>query len=151
MTAGRRLGGTQLLISVLEAAQILAWMAVAEVLVRLLPLPAAARWMGVPLGTGDATSGDVPGPRLRGRDRRRLRLLEVVGPHWRLCGGPCLRQALVAGHILRHHAPVLRIGAAIDGSALVAHAWVEVGSFTVGRAEGFASLVRSPAPAGPGR
>jgi len=110
-----------------------AWMVVAEVGVRLVPLPRLARWVGAPLGTEPAVA-PRPHPSLRASERRRVQLAQAIGRRWPFADGPCLRQAVVAGRALRRHGPVLRIGAALDGGAVVGHAWLEVGGLEIGRA-----------------
>ena len=109
----------------------------------MVPLPRMARLLGVPLGSSDAIpdpSGALP---LTAAELRRLRVLGRIGPRWPFCEGPCLRQALVAGHILRRHHPRLRIGASLKGSALVAHAWVELDGGTVGADDSYTALVHN--------
>ena len=144
-----RLGQLARLVRALPAVvAVLWWLAVVELAVRTLPLPRVARLLGAPLAV-DASSAlatPVGGAVLRTGERRRLSALTRIAPHWPLCDGPCLRQALAAGHILRRHAPVLRIGAALDDRALRAHAWLEVDGATVGSAPGFEPLVAGWAP-----
>ena len=155
MTSGTRRGAFGRLARYARAlpavVSVLWWLAVVEVAVRTVPLPRLARWVGAPLATdgafGDAMDEERAGSvTLRPGERRRLVVLSRVAPHWPLCEGPCLRQALAAGHILRRHRPALRIGAALDDRALRAHAWLEVDGATVGSAAGFEPLVAGHAP-----
>jgi hypothetical protein len=113
-----------------------------EVAVRCLPLDTLSRLMGVPLDS-TTTQAPVPAdkPQLTRWQAGQLRTLVPVAAHWPLADGPCLRQALVAGHILRHHHPVLRLGVAPGTTEVQAHAWVEVGGVLVGDSRGFIPLI----------
>lgn len=128
----------------LDSMFVLGWMAVVEVALRLLPLPRMATWMGCPLATLEPASTSVERPRLRPWERRRLLLLDALCRRWPFGDGPCLRQALVAGRILRHHHPALRIGAAFADADVIAHAWLEVGALQLGRSDDFTTLIASP-------
>lgn len=139
----------------LDVLAVAAWMAVAEVGVRTVPLPRLSRLMGAPLGTAPeavrgAASGGAPAeprpPSLTAAERRRVRLAFALGRRWPFADGPCLRQALVAGRALRRHAPALRIGATLDDTGVVGHAWLEVGSLEIGRAGPFGPLSGTPGP-----
>ena len=129
----------------LDVLAVAGWMAVAEVGVRLLSLPRLARWMGTPLATGPRSPAGDP-PSLRPSERRRVRLAAALGRRWPFADGPCLRQALVTGRVLRRHRPVLRIGASLAGAEVTGHAWLEVGSLEIGRAEAYGALLASPGP-----
>ena len=117
------------------------WMALAEVGVRTMPLPRLAELFGLPLQTSEAVhpSGGAP-LALTGATRRRLRAVEVVGAHWPFCAGPCLRQALVAGRVLRRLEPRLVVGADLVGDHVVGHAWIELRGATVGHSLRFGAL-----------
>jgi hypothetical protein len=132
-----------------DSLSVLAWMTLVEVSVRLVPLPTLASWMGATLATTEPSPGSpaplvAREPRLGGSELRRLRLVDALARRWPFGRGPCLRQALVAGHVLRRHGPVLRLGAALSESDVVGHAWLEVGSFELGRSDDFTALVASP-------
>jgi hypothetical protein len=127
---------------------VLWWLAVVELGVRTMPLPKLAHLLGVPLSVETSAGGDAdgraPAPLVSGSFRRRqLRVLAKVVPHWPFCDGACLREALVAGRILRRQGPALRLGAATADGDLVAHAWVELDGGVVGRTGGFMPLTRS--------
>lgn len=127
-----------------DAVVVVWWLGVAELGVRLVTLPRVARLMGAPLAVDEV----LDSPRrlsVRPVERRRLQLVETLGARWPFCAGPCLRQALVAGHVLRRWHPRLRIGARLDSTAIAAHAWVEVAGQSVGNQGGFVPL---SAPAG---
>lgn len=128
---------------------VLWWMAVVEVAVHVVSLPALARWIGASLATTEPPSSVTPSaagddPHWRARELRRLRLVDVLARRWPFGTGPCLRQALVAGRVLRRHHPVLRVGAALSDAAVIGHAWLEVGTIELGRSDEFAVLVSSP-------
>jgi len=121
---------------------VLSWMVAVELAVRPIPLSRLSRLLGVPL---DATPADVSSPPVQPPLSRwqagQLRTLLPLAKRWPFAVGPCLRQALVAGHILRKHHPVLRLGVATNQGAVQAHAWVEVGGVVVGDAHGYLPLV----------
>lgn len=129
-----------------DAASVLWWLSVVEIGVRLAPLPLLSRWMGAPLATSDPRPAGAGHPGVDRREAGKLRVLEVMASRWPFCDGPCLRQALVAGHILRRHRPALRIGATLAGTGVVGHAWLEVGDADVGRCDRFDALSASPGP-----
>lgn len=101
----------------------------AEVGLRLMPLrPLAARW-GVPLSLEPGSSLhrlEAPHWRLTPTEQRMLWAVRRVTPRLYGTERGCLRRSLVVGHLLRHRAPVLRIGVHAGGSSFAAHAWVEV-------------------------
>ena len=45
---------------------------------------------------------------------------------WPFSHGPCLRRALVGGHLLRDLDPAVRLGVTGTGDELLAHAWLEI-------------------------
>lgn len=112
---------------------VLWWLAVAEIGVRTVPLPRLGKLMGVPLSTAEQRSTGASGAgSVAPVVAQRLRVLEALAPRWPFCDGPCLRQALVAGRVLRRHQPELRIGVAVEGSEVLAHAWIEVAGTSLG-------------------
>lgn len=129
-------------------AGVLWWLAVVEIGVRVAPLDRLAARVGAPLAAGAGVSDTVSLAVTR-QEAQRLRVLQRVMPRWPFCEGPCLRQALVAGRILRRHHPRLRLGVAVEGSGVVAHAWLEVADTTIGYDGAFLPLsaddVGSPA------
>lgn len=123
------------------------YMAIAEVGVRFVKLPRLTRWLRISL----STAGVEPPPEtvsMAGLRRRELLLLQalgVVAPKWPFADGPCLRQALVAGWILRRRGPRLRLGVARTDHRVLAHAWLEVdGVGTLGWQEGYMPLHDDP-------
>jgi transglutaminase superfamily protein len=119
---------------------VLWWMVVVEVSIRALPLDRVSRMLGVPLNSSDellpAGSQQM---KLTGWQRGQLRTLEPVAAHWPFSDGPCLRQSLVAGRVLRGHDPVLRLGVNLQ-DGLQAHAWVEVDGYQLGQSNNFTVL-----------
>jgi hypothetical protein len=91
-----------------------------------------ARWLHVPL-TLDRSSAPI------GR-LDQLSLTEAEGDlldtarrvlRHRPFNGTCLRRALIAGYVLRHHDPTLRIGVAKYSRQVEAHAWLEIGGISL--------------------
>jgi hypothetical protein len=138
-------------LTVLPAAfRVLGWLTVVEVGVRTMPLPRLGRLIGVPLSTDEDDPSLTTPPEadldLRPKELRRLRALAFIAPRWPFCDGPCLRQSLVAGRILRHRRPHLRLGVTPEPGKFMAHAWLEVeGLGRLGWAESFEPLVRDGA------
>lgn len=129
-------------------------LAVVEVLLVLVFVEVALRTGPVtrvvgPLGITLRLTGE-PGPtvdpsrlsrdRFRAVELRKVRLARRVVAHWPFGAGPCLRESLVIGHILRRHRPELRLGVARDGQAIAAHAWLEVGGVSLESDRGFLPL-----------
>jgi len=113
-------------------------LAVAELGIRAFPLPAVARRFGVPVSTVPTApmTGD-PWARLSAAERHRLAMLERVAARWPFAPGPCLRESLVQGRLLRRRRPVLRIGVGSGTTGIVGHAWIEVEGHALGDAGGF--------------
>ncbi len=110
-------------------ARALALFAGAELLVRFVKLPRAARLAGTRLEFTDRPPGRDPrGLGFTASQRRALATLGRVAPYWPLGpSGACLRHSLAAGHVLRSRSPRLRIAVGSTASAqLSAHAWIEV-------------------------
>jgi hypothetical protein len=59
---------------------------------------------------------------------------------WPLGAGPCLRESLVFGHLIRDRSPVLRLGVARHGYRMRAHAWIEVDGRPVNDPKGFVAF-----------
>ncbi len=116
--------------------------AVVEVCLRLLSLPASARLLGVRLvfdGGARPVSSDVD-PRVEARAARVERALS----RWPW-GSTCLRRALALGALTRSHRPVLHVGVLPTRGAVRAHAWLEVSGTVIGsdRPEDFVVLRRA--------
>jgi hypothetical protein len=101
---------------------------VIEVAVRTVPLTRLAAAVGAPVdvraaGGGSADPQSVLGP----ADAARLRATRIVMRRWPFgARGPCLREALVAGRLLRHRRPRIALGAGRDARGALAHAWLVV-------------------------
>ena len=121
---------------------VLWWMVVTELSVRSVPLPKLSARMGVPLSATETEPGPPPAPLNLSRwQLGQLRTLLPLAQRWPFADGPCLRQSLVAGHILRQHDPILRLGVATEHNSVQAHAWVEVGGVVVGETSGYLPLI----------
>lgn len=104
-------------------------LACVEAVIRLTPLPRLAVWCGVELDLTPRADGVRPlcVDELAERDQRALRATRRATAIWPFCNGPCLRRALVGGHLLRRLDPAVRLGVAADTDLAVrAHAWLEV-------------------------
>jgi Transglutaminase-like superfamily len=118
-------------------------MALVEVAIRALPLDRVSRLLGVPLNSSDEElPAGTQQMTLTGWQRGQLRTLEPVAAHWPFSDGPCLRQSLVAGRVLRSHDPVLRLGVNLQ-DGLQAHAWVEVDGYQLGQSNDFTVLTNA--------
>jgi hypothetical protein len=107
-----------------------------EVLIRRLPLPRVADRLGIEFSTPPSSMADLGRPPASWAARRRdiaAGLLDV----WPYGTGPCLRESLVLGHLLRRERPVLRLGVQRPNSTLEAHAWVELAGQPVNDPQGF--------------
>ena len=122
---------------------LIAWLAVDACLRIGVSLPFLAHRCSVTLaidGGGVPLPAGATGCRLTVAERRRLSMIDAIAARWSFGAGPCLRRALVAGWVLRHHNPRLRLGANTDShrSGALAHAWVELpDGRTVGYQPGF--------------
>lgn len=98
-----------------------------ELAVRRVSLPHLCRRLGIRLVPADhAPPPGAPPPELPETARRRLRCTWRVAGRWPFSDGPCLRRALVGGHLIRRLRPVLRLGVTGGRGTLRAHAWLEV-------------------------
>jgi hypothetical protein len=101
---------------------------VVELLIRWVPLPRLSRMLGVEVNLQPARSEaeQLPVGELPARARRQLRCTRRVADAWPFSRGPCLRRALVGGHLIRHLHPAVRLGVTGAGDTLLAHAWLEI-------------------------
>jgi hypothetical protein len=101
---------------------------VVELLIRWVPLPRLSRMLGVGVNLQPARSDteQLPVGELPARVRRQLRCTRRVADAWPFSRGPCLRRALVGGHLIRGLHPAVRLGVAGSGDTLLAHAWLEI-------------------------
>ena len=104
-------------------------MAAVEATIRSQPLPRLAGWLGCRI---DLTPWPTPRPgpfrldELAPADRRRWRCTQLVADASPNASGPCLRRALVGGHLLRAQQPSIRIGVSDADGILGAHAWLVI-------------------------
>ncbi len=114
-----------------------------EAAVRTVPVARLAGWLGVDLRLSLSPSPGPTGPSAADfgpAELRRARLARKVVAHWPFGAGPCLRESLVLGHILRRHHPAMRLGVARDGEEITAHAWLEVGGVSLEADRGYLPL-----------
>jgi hypothetical protein len=121
-------------------------LAAVEVLIRGMPPPRLSRLLGVRLDwslpradTERMRLGELPP-----RARRQMRCTHRVADVWPFSKGPCLRRALVAGHLLRRHHPAIRVGVAGTGDELHAHAWLEIDGRPLESVTEFSVFQRAP-------
>lgn len=102
---------------------------VVEPLIRTRPLERVAELLGCRL---DLSPGRPDAAPLRDIDlslvtQRHLRASRRVTGSWPFSKGPCLRRALVGGHLIRRLAPSIRLGFdRRENDELFAHAWLEI-------------------------
>lgn len=120
----RRIPPRELLTTVRAAVTLVA----VELTIRCVSIRKATELWRVPLdiGPADIHATHVCLDELPVNAARALRAAHRATLVWPFADGPCLRRALVGGHLLRDLRPVLRLGIG-DGSGPVrAHAWLEV-------------------------
>jgi hypothetical protein len=103
-------------------------LALVELMIRSVTLPRLSRMLGVRLDLepGPHDVEPLPLTTLAPSRRRQLRCTSRVADAWPFSRGPCLRRALVGGHLVRDLHPTVRLGVAGAGDAVVAHAWLEI-------------------------
>ncbi len=118
---------------------------VLELTIRWIPVPRVAHRLGVTLDGEDegVADSDALAPDalraaatgaaaayaphlLTATEQQARRSTFRVIRRWPFGLGPCLRESLVLGHLLRDHSPVLRFGVTRDHGSILAHAWLEV-------------------------
>jgi hypothetical protein len=116
-----------------------------ELLVRQVRLERLVTLLGFRVDFTPAQVGarKLPLRELPVRARRQVRCTRRVAGAWPFSNGPCLRRALVLGHLLRSRSPAVRIGIAGSGDSLLAHAWLEVAGRPLEDVDGYALLHRS--------
>jgi len=109
-------------------ARVLAVMMIVELSIRWVPLPRLSRLLGVRVDLTSSRPGAVPMPLddMPPGARRQLRCTRRVADAWPFSRGPCLRRALVGGHLIRRLGPAVRIGVSGGGAEVLAHAWLEL-------------------------
>ena len=113
--------------------RLLAEIAAIEVLLRVQPLPRVARLLGVAFAEEPWSPPVMAPPALTEDEQRQLRCVRRIVRRWRFCEGTCLRESLLAGHILRRRRPRLMIGVTHHDGSFAAHAWLDVGGRTIGK------------------
>lgn len=112
----------------LTTARVVTVIVLVELLIRWVPLPRLAHMLGLRLSLAPPPPGAtrLPLKDLSPRARRELRCTRRIADRWPFSRGPCLRRAIVAGHLLRRYDPAVRLGVAGTGDDLHAHAWLEI-------------------------
>lgn len=115
-------------VEILTTLHVAAVMLAVEICIRWVPLPRLSRILGCPVNLEPVVPGAdrLPLKELPKRERRRVRCTKRVARLWPFSQGPCLRSALVGGHLLRRLNPTIRLGLATDRDDLSAHAWLEI-------------------------
>lgn len=124
------------LVTVLRAFVVLI---VVEALIRTVRLPRLSRWLGVRVDLRPATTSAelLPLEELPPAAQRQLRCTWKVVDAWPFSRGPCLRRALVGGHLVRRLDPAVRLGVTGAGDTLLAHAWLEIDGRPLERIEDY--------------
>jgi hypothetical protein len=104
-----------------------------EIGLRTIRLRTLARILGVPLALDDQDPGRPSHPQeLPADGAARYRAAQCLMQVWPFGGeGKCLRMSLVAGCLLRRHAPTVRLGIARLDQGIAAHAWIVVDGLIV--------------------
>jgi hypothetical protein len=113
-----------------------------EVGLHVTSLPRLARRLGVRLDFDAAGPRPLPAPDRDARTASAIRLAARLAGSWPT-DARCLRHALLLGHLLRDHDPVLRIGVAKENDQVAAHAWLEIDGVAVTPPSHFRPLKRS--------
>jgi Transglutaminase-like superfamily len=131
---------------ILTTLHVMVVLVVVESLVRWVSLPRLSRMLGVRVNLApsrlDLQQIDLTD--LPARARRQLRCTRRVADAWPFSRGPCLRRALVTGHLLRDLDPSVRLGVAGTGDTIHAHAWVEIDDRPLENVTGFNRFQRTP-------
>lgn len=112
-----------------RAVQCAAVTACVELGLRTIPFPRLVRRLGLNLESSEATV-QIPSAATWSDAQQAAAVVDAVMGAIR----PrrlCLRRALVLGHLLRRHAPVLKLGVVRNGGEVAAHAWLELGGVKV--------------------
>ena len=122
-----RVASLPALLRVLHMAVLVEWR------IRRMPIRDLAARSGLILDLSpDVDEAHSSSSALTPTERRNVRMARKVLQRWPVGSGPCLRESLVVGGLLRHRTPRLRLGVAPDRAETVAHAWVEVGGYRIG-------------------
>lgn len=121
-------------------------LAAVEAAIRWVPLPRLGNALGcrIDLSTRTAVAPAWSPSELDPAVRRRLRCTHRVTGVWPLSRGPCLRRALVGGHLVRRLDPAIRLGTYLDGGEVVAHAWLELDGRPVEDIAGYVAFEARP-------
>jgi hypothetical protein len=117
---------------------------VVELLIRKVRLTKLTRLLGVRLDLTPSSPATPKPIELSETSLRQLRATARVVDVWPFCEGPCLRQSLVAAHMLRDRGAAVRLGLTGAGDQVGAHAWVEIDGMPLEDVRHFAVLHSTP-------
>ncbi len=119
---------------------------IVELLIRSVPLPRLSRLLGVRVDFQPARADPerLAVRELPPRAERQLRCTRRVADAWPFSRGPCLRRALVGGHLIRDLDPAVRLGVAGTGDSIHAHAWLEIDGRPLETVTGFRAFQQTP-------
>lgn len=122
-----------------------------EANVRFTPLPRLSRWLGCDLSLDpiDPDAVRLPLKELTPKAARQIRSTRRVARVWPFADGPCLRSALVAGHLIRDLDPSVRLGLINRDDDFYAHAWVELDGRPLEDVASFDAFLSPQTTAGP--
>lgn len=112
---------------------------IAELAVRMVPLPRLTAALGIDLQTPSSSRELATDPEIP----RRAEIVDKLYRYWPRRNS-CLRRGVVLGFRLRRWAPTLMLGVDRSTSELRAHAWVEVSGEVVGDETGDFAPLRFP-------
>ena len=119
-------------------------MLVVESVIRFVPIRSLGHRLGVPVDLEPTVeqSDRLPLRQLSPRAQQQLRCTRRVADVWPFSQGPCLRRALVGGHLVRRLDPRIRLGVTSSDDGLLAHAWLEIDGRPLEAVDDFARFGR---------
>lgn len=126
-------------------AHALVLMMMVEMMIRFVPLRRLGDRLGVPVDLEAAVdrADRLPLRQLSPRAQQQLRCARRVADVWPFSEGPCLRRALVGGHLIRRLDPRIRLGVTSSDGAVLAHAWLEIDGRPLEAVDDFARFERN--------
>jgi hypothetical protein len=133
----------------LTAARVLLVISLVEVAIRWIRLDRLTRWLGVRLDLRPVQANHelLPIESLPAVAQRQLRCTWKVADVWPFSEGPCLRRALVGGHLVRRLDPAIRLGVIGDADTMSAHAWLEIDGRPLERVDSYTRFEHAPVEA----
>ena len=113
---------------------------VVELSIRWVRLQRLGRWLGIRIDLEPTTADGLlmPLDELPATAQRQLRCTWKLADAWPFGEGPCLRRALVGGHLVRRLDPAVRLGVVGDRDSLFVHAWLEIDGRPLERIDDYA-------------